>query len=263
MNNLNQIKEAAVKGAQEAGEILLQHFKHVKLSEIHGKEVDGKVSPVTDWDIKANEIINRYIKEYFPDHDILSEEAPFEDNPSNWVWVIDPLDGTWNYINNKAFWGVSIAVFEGMEPRVGVVSVPTEGDLYTAVHNQGAFRNGQRLSVSPDTKLAGSVVTVGKGHENEAKAFSRNAFESLKPLTCEAHTRGASAVELIRVASGDQTGTVMAGIKVWDVAGGIILVREAGGRVTDFTGSDWNLKSKDVLASNGHVHEAVLKAITA
>lgn len=261
MSDINKVRDVAVRAAEAAGDILLQHFKNLSMAEIHGKEVDGHASPVTDWDLRANSIIKQYINESFPDHDILSEEAPFEDNPGQWVWVVDPLDGTWNYINGQPFWGVSIGVFEGQEPRVAVINVPVEDDIFIAVHGQGAFRNQQRLQVDGVADLSKAIIAVGYGHEREAKEFNKHAFSSLEPVSQETHTHGAAALEMIRVAHGEQSGAIMAGIKVWDVAGGVLIVREAGGRATDLAGRNWDLKSRDVFASNGRLHDQVLEII--
>lgn len=261
MSDLKIIKDVAVRAAEEAGEILLQHFKNLNMDEIHGKQVDGHASPVTDWDLEANDIIKKHINENFPNHDILSEEAPFEDNPGKWVWVVDPLDGTWNYINDRPFWGVSIGVFEGPDSRVAVINVPVQNDIFVAVHGQGAFRNKQALRVSAVADLSEAVIAIGYGHEREAAKFNKHALKSLKPISQETRTHGAAALEMIRVAQGEQVATIMAGIKVWDVAAGVLIVREAGGRATDLEGNDWNLRSNSVFASNGKLHDQILEVI--
>ncbi len=245
----------AVSAAREAGALLLKYFGKVEGSYKADKSI------VTVADIKAEELIRSRIREKFPDHAIVGEEMGGEGIGSPYVWSIDPLDGTTNFVVRNPFFAVSIALVRHAEPMLGVVYYPFADELFHAVKGGGAFLNDESIAVSTKV-LDSSVLTFCNNRDVDSVNRMVEIFARLKPVNNKFRQMGAGSLELSYVACGRVEAFMMVGANPWDVAAGAVLVREAGGIATDFDGSEYDLNSKDILATNGLVHEELLRLVS-
>jgi myo-inositol-1(or 4)-monophosphatase len=251
--------EAAKKAALEAGDVLKRSFRGLEDGDV---EFKGVRNPVTRLDRESEEIIVGILKSAFPSHAVLAEEG-LKDAAAEFRWIIDPLDGTINYLSGIPVYAVSIGLEIRGAPEVGVVHAPSMGETFWAERGKGAFMNGEPVRVSRASKLMDSVLATGfpydrtKTNYNNLDNFSRLILKSrgMRRL-------GAAAVDLCYVAAGFLDGFWEAGLQPWDTAAGAVILREAGGRITDFSGGDNWLFGKNVVASNGLIHESILENIT-
>lgn len=248
--------KVAVRAARQAGKILMKYYGK---TERHYKE---GTSIVTKADREAEELIRSIIKNKFPDHSILGEEFGSEKRDSDYTWIIDPLDGTTNYSAHFPFFCVSIALTKNSEPILGVVYYPHTKEMFHAELGKGAFLNSKKISVSSSENIPRSVIgfcLTGKGLEDVERITK--IFRKLKNVTNNVRQFGASALELAYVANGRIDAFLVVNAKSWDVAAGMLLVSEAGGKITDLSGKYFNLESYDLLASNGRIHDEILETI--
>lgn len=252
-----KIKDTAVRAAKKAGQELLKGFNNFDRSQVRLK---SSHEILTKADLAAEKIILGIIGDSFPEHRILSEEKGDSGTKSDYLWVVDPLDGTTNFSIHNPLFAVSIAVFFRQQLLLGVIYAPFLKELFVAVHGEGAWLNGERIKVSGTNKQK-IINTYCHGSKDRdirlaVKYLSR---QKLRHLDCR--QLGSAALELSFVACGRIESIMIPGAHSWDVAAGVLLVREAGGRVTDFKDQEWGLKSNDILASNGRVHKDILKTI--
>jgi myo-inositol-1(or 4)-monophosphatase len=257
--NWAPILKTAQRAAEEAGRLLLKHYGKLKFSEISQKSKNDFVTKVDKLSEKA--IIKR-IRQKYPRHSIQAEESGFSAG-DNTCWVIDPLDGTSNYIHQFPMFAVSIGVLHEDRLGAGVIYDPLRNEMFSAVQGKGAYLNRRRIYSSKTKKLAQSLMSTGIPFR------ARNRFEqyfcSLKTISLASagmRRGGSAALDLAYVACGRFDGFWEINLSPWDVAAGALLIHEAGGKVSDLWGSQNFLKNGDILASNGHIHEE-LKAITA
>ena len=253
----DKIRKVAIAAAYFTGEDLLARYKSFDRKDEHFKS-DHEI--VTAADLAADKIILSTIKKAFPFHEILSEESGQSGQPSDYLWVIDPLDGTHNFSFHDPLWAVSIAVFYKKEIIIGVVFAPVLNELYVAEKDSGAWLNGQRLAVS---KIKGKKTINAFCHSSREKdikkAIKYYSYHKLKDL--DIRQLGSASLELAYVAAGRLESIYIPGANSWDVAAGALLVREAGGKVTDAKNKDWQIDSRELLASNRLVHGGLLKVI--
>ena len=256
-------QQLAKKLAKEAGEYLLKSFYKFQPKE---KSYKANRTTVTKYDKGAEKIILKAIKKHFPDDAILSEEAGANNKESEYLWIVDPLDGTRNFTMRNPVFSVAIAIMYLPKNNInkarvqhGVVFVPVLGDMYEASISKGAKLNGRRIKVSRVKNFNDAQHTFchGQGHLFMGKSARYNL--SLKKQNIDSRQLGSAAIELALVASGRIESIVIPGANSWDVAAGILFVREAGGVVTGTNGKDWRLGSQNMIASNGLVHKQVLK----
>lgn len=251
---LTEAREAAL----EAGRYLLQGLSQKK-------EVDfkGQVDLVTSFDRRSEEMIFRRLSRAFPDHSFLAEEEIRQDRASAYCWLVDPLDGTTNYAHGLPVFCVSIALSLKKEVVLGVVYDPAREEMFTAVRGQGAYLNGQPVRVSGTAELGRSLLATGfpydvrSSNDNNLDHFSNFAVraQAIRRL-------GSAALDLCYVACGRFDGYWEKKLKPWDLAAGSLLVEEAGGRVSDLEGGDFNVFSPHILASNGHIHQSMLEILS-
>jgi myo-inositol-1(or 4)-monophosphatase len=249
-----EILQVAIAAAKRAGKILLFHYDCEGLERILKEDQ----SFVTKADKEAETAIVEEIRAHFPEHGIVGEEGGERVSNSEYSWVIDPLDGTSNFINWIPLFAVSIAVLHKGEPVVAVVYNPIASFLCSAAKGKGTFVNGERVVVSTDTPDMG-LVTFGPGKKgkellNKLLSVTESYFKSKRYLGC-------TALELAYVARGGTEGFVCLGLNKWDYAAGILLVKEAGGMVTDFSGKPCTLEQNYFLASNGLIHDSLVKMV--
>jgi len=239
-------------------------------------DVQRKSAPhdlVTEVDKGSEKLIRKLIHTYFPTHAILGEEgvepsaeaigsAVEEASREEYVWIVDPIDGTTNFVHGLPFFSVSLALAHRGEVIVGVVYDPSRDELFVAEKGKGAYVHGRRMTVSPEETLADSLIATGFPNDRE-----RTLPEALRQLSAVApHIRniragGSAALHLAYVAAGRLSGFWEANLNAWDTAAGILLVQEAGGRVSDFEGRPFTLSTRDIVATNGRIHGALTEAI--
>lgn len=243
--------------AREAGKILLK--KSRGKNEILYK---GRVNLVTAADLASEKFIVNSIERAFPGHSRLAEEISSRDTGSEFNWIIDPLDGTTNYAHRFPFYCVSIALeYEG-KIVVGVIYDPERNELFTASENNGSFLNGKSIRVTSQTKLSRSLLAtgfpydIGTSSEDNIDNYARFA------KSCRGIRRaGSAALDLAYVACGRFDGFWELKLSPWDTAAGILLVKEAGGKVTDFQGKRFQIRNRYIVASNGRIHRQMLQIL--
>lgn len=232
--DLNQVLEHVKAWALEAGKIQMDHFRKDTLV-IESKST--QVDLVTEADKKSETYILNTIKNTYPDHSILSEETGKTDKQSEYVWVVDPLDGTTNFAQGIPVFAVSIALKHKGESVVGVVYNPVLNELFTAVKGGGAFRNNKALRVGNKSILKTCVLASGFPY-SRAETKDNNAlhFGHMVPKVRGLRRLGAAAYDLANVAAGVLDGYWEMGLGEWDMAAGVLLVKEAGGVILEWEG---------------------------
>lgn len=238
--------EVASQAAKEAGSLLLQ--------KIHGERQlsykEGRANIVTDVDVLVEKKIIALLQNEYPGYNILSEESTAIDNDSEYTWVIDPLDGTNNYIHGVPFYSVSIALTSSQEILLGLVYDPWMQELFTAEAGVGAWLNDNRISVASRKSIDGSFIGCDMGYDAEAGVRILETIKNSWPHMCGIRIMGSAVLGLAYVACGRLDLYVHLYLYPWDVASGILLVREAGGEVTDWEGKAATIQSSQILAGN-------------
>lgn len=257
---MDKIFKTAVMAAQSAGLFIQQSTKDLTCLNVEQKSLHDYVSEV---DRGAEKIIVDLIVESFPEHQILGEEYGSQGGVSaEWQWVIDPLDGTTNFLRSIPHYAVSIAVLKNSEIEYAVVYDPAKDDLFVARRGQGAYLNDLPLKVSAASSIKGSLLATGvpfSGNNlNRIDAFTDTMSGLLACQTSGIRRLGAAALDLAYVAAGRYDGFWESNLKVWDIAAGVLLVQEAGGVVSDLAGASEYLKSGNVLAASPNVHPEML-----
>lgn len=247
--------EMAIRATREAGDLLMRHYGRVAVRY----KKDGSI--VTDADVKSEKIIKSILNSEFPDYSFLGEESGIDDRDSEYTWLIDPLDGTTNYCIKNPFFNVSIALAYREEPVLGVVYYPFQDELFYAEKGKGAYLNDEKIEVSKQENIEDSVVCFCHAPEKETVETMSKVFRRIKLVNTTLRQIGAAALELSYVACGRVEAFLMIKLNPWDVAAGAVIVREARGEVTDFDGNSFNLNARDILASNGKIHEGLLELI--
>ncbi len=252
--------ETADRAAREAGRVLLSLYHGETAVEAKG----AAYNLVTEADRKSEEVILSIVREAFPDHSILSEESGASHRNSEYLWAIDPLDGTNNYAHRFPFFSVSIALWRGRTPILGVVYDPLREELFHAERGAGATLNGHPIRVTDAATLGECILATGFYYDRgEMMRRTLRQIEGFFDAQIRGIRRtGSAALDLCYVASGRLDGFWELRLSPWDFAAGGLIVQEAGGRVTDVNGTPFDLSVKNVLASNGKVHEAMLGVVS-
>jgi myo-inositol-1(or 4)-monophosphatase len=248
--------EVAVEAAREAGVLLLAEFDRPQ--KIGYK---GDVDIVTEADRRSEQAIVARLRSHFPKHVIVGEEGGSQGSAAapgagsgEYLWYVDPLDGTTNFAHGFPVFAVSIGLLEGGEPLAGVVYNPVMREQFTALRGEGAYLNQKRIHVSAVDGLGTSLLGTGfPSHKRAQNPNIRYYWE----FTLRSHgvrRAGSAALDLCSVACGRFEGFWEFGLKPWDTAAGILLVREAGGQATDFRGQPYHPGGQELLASNGRIH---------
>ncbi|HVV97335.1 MAG TPA: inositol monophosphatase family protein [Rhodanobacteraceae bacterium] len=250
----------AVRAARAAGQIILRHMNRLEgLAVVEKQQLDF----ASEVDRLAEAEIIRELKRAYPAHAILAEESGAAGkSKSKSTWVIDPLDGTHNYLRGFPHFSVSIALLEHGDPIVGVVLDPLRSELFTASKGDGAFLNDRRMRVGKREGLAGALLATGFPFRQRAHLDAQIGMT--RALLAEAEDirrTGSAALDIAYVAAGRIDGFYEIGLKPWDMAAGVLLVREAGGRYCDFAGREGIPSSGNLLAGNIKVVDAMVKAI--
>ena len=248
----------AVEAARQAGEVLRECARvgfHIEYKNV--------INLVTDADCRAEQRIIDVIQRTFPSHRILAEERGLAQRSSSpYQWVIDPLDGTTNLAHGFPAYCVSIGVEHEGRSLIGVVFDPTRDELYTARRGQGAFLNDAPISVSATDHLDRALLVTGFGYD--IRETANNNLDHFVRFALKAQglrRTGTAALDLCYVASGRFDGFWEVALNPWDMAAGIVILEEAGGKVTNFEGGKHSIYGKELVASNGRIHQAMLDVL--
>lgn len=249
----------AIETARDAGRLLLEKFgRKIAISK------KGDINLVTEADLASEALIIERIRSYFPKHSVLAEEsgAAALDGESQWKWIIDPLDGTTNFAHGYPCWCVTLALEHAGEIVVGVTFDPTRNELFAAERGRGATLDGKPIKVSATEELADALLVTGFPYDiKHREKFARNLTELL--LKSRGVRRdGSAAIDLAYVACGRFDGFWEEGLNPWDVAAGLLLIEEAGGRVSYYDGSKFSIYAPPICASNGLIHREMTQILS-
>ncbi len=256
---MKQTLEIVKKIAIEAG-----HFQLKRLGHIKSISYKGRMNLVTDVDKASEDIIFRRLSRHFPDYKVLSEEAGGSYRISSQPkWVIDPLDGTTNYAHGFPVFSVSIALEKSGSIVLGVVYDPTRNELFSAAKDMGAFCNNKRIKVSSVKLIEKSLLATGFPYKF-GKDMQRNVenFKNFMMRAQAVRRAGSAALDLCYVAYGRFEGFWEQDLHAWDTPAGAIIVKEAGGVLSNFKGEPFNHYKKEIVASNSRIHSAMLKILS-
>jgi myo-inositol-1(or 4)-monophosphatase len=245
----------AIETAREAGQILLEKF---------GKKIDiqkkGDINLVTEADLASEKFIIEKIKSHYPKHSVLAEESGASDNlsESEWNWIIDPLDGTTNFAHGYPCWCVTLALEHKGEIIIGVTFDPTRNEMFAAEKGQGATLNGRKIRVSDTEELKNALLVTGFPYDAaEREDFARHFTEFVYKAR-GIRRDGSAAIDMAYVACGRFDGFWEEGLHPWDVAAGVLLIEEAGGRVSYYDDSKFSIYKPPICADNGLIHREML-----
>lgn len=257
---LDDLRRRAIAFAHEAGELLLR--RRAERPNASSKAVRREL--VTEADRAAERVVVGGILAQFPDHSVLAEEGVLtaqgqRSSASDWNWIVDPIDGTTNYVHGLPFFAVAIGLTWRSIPVVGVVHAPALGETYSAARGCGATCNGTPIRVSRTSELADALLATGFAYlrDQDGAVDNLERLRRLMPKIRDIRRYGSAELDLCLVARGAYDAYWEFGLAPYDVAAGAVIVREAGGVVTDVDGGDDWLFGGQVLASNGALHEAV------
>jgi myo-inositol-1(or 4)-monophosphatase len=249
----------AIQVARDAGNLLVQRLGAAQITN------KGDIDLVTEADIAAEELIIDRIRSHYPLHGILAEESGetlHEGSArSDWKWIIDPLDGTTNYAHGYPCFCVSIAVEQAGTLEIGVVYDPMRNEMFAAERGHGATLNERRIRVSNVEELNHAMMCTGFPYDVRTRPDFARDFTNFTLHSQAVRRDGSAALDLAYVACGRFDGFWEDGLNPWDIAAGAILVSEAGGRITNFQNEPLDIYTKRVVASNGRVHDAMLRLL--
>jgi myo-inositol-1(or 4)-monophosphatase len=256
---LNLVKNTAIGAAYRSGEILRRH-----MGSLESIEKKGPKDLVTAADLESEKQIKATILERFPDHQIIAEESSKEISDTNGcTWIIDPLDGTTNFAHQVSIFSVSIAFAQNGELKTGVVFNPVSGELFSAVKAEGAWLNGVAIHVSDCEKISESLLVTGFPYDiKQGPRPYMDKFANCLSAAIGVRRLGSAALDLCFVACGRFEGFWEENLKPWDTAAGTLIAREAGAMVTDFSGQAYDIFKKEIIASNGHIHQDLRLLLT-
>jgi myo-inositol-1(or 4)-monophosphatase len=249
-----RITEVALAAAARGGDILRQHW-----GKQHSVQKKGSIDLVTEADIASEKAMVEIIRSSFPEHGIQAEEGGMEAGKASQTWIIDPLDGTTNYAHGLPEFSLSIALSTGGRPVFGLVLSPIMGELFCAVEGKGATLNGKSIHVSNVQKLKESLLVTGFPYELESIATPvMHRLQQCLLASQGIRRLGSAALDLCYVACGRFEGFWEQNLAPWDTAAGIVIAREAGASVTDFADKPYDINKKEILATNGFIHQQLI-----
>jgi myo-inositol-1(or 4)-monophosphatase len=271
---LNQIQTVAVDASRKACEILMGNVAGAEVIERKANSRDL----LTLLDPLCEQAIRDTVFETFPNHDFLGEEdvppgkdasaAALDDkldnvssNHKDWLWIVDPIDGTTNFVHGMPLCMPSIAVAYRGQVMVGVIYDCHRDELFTAIRGRGAYMNGKPIHVGEQLILGDAIVAMGSPPGEESMAMSLRGIQALMPKVRTIRMLGSAALMLAWVANGRLTCYWEYDLSSWDIAAGALLITEAGGRFTDLAGNDFSLRTRKICGSNGHIHDEILRVL--
>jgi myo-inositol-1(or 4)-monophosphatase len=259
---MQSFAEVALAVVEEAG-------RRLRAASAETKRIErkGPINLVTDTDRELEQLIVARLTRAFPDHLIVAEEATAQNRPAEaqggqCVWYLDPLDGTTNFAHGYPQFCVSLALAQGSELLLGIVYDPMRGEVFQARRGEGAILNGKAIHVSDTERLDSALVGTGFPYDRRARAdYYLRLMREVMTRAQGIRRVGSAALDLCALASGRLDGFWEAQLRPWDTAAGVLIAREAGASVTNFSGSDFNLYGDEILASNGRIHKEMVEAL--
>lgn len=250
--------KTAIKITKYTNKLLQKRFFRFKHQEMNLKK---HAEIVTASDLESNNYITKTLLKKFPNYDIVSEEAPKIDNPDTKTWYIDPVDGTTNFAYGFTEYGTCIGLTDQEKILGGIIGLPNENEIYWAEKNSGAWCGKNKLKVSDQGNLEQSMLLLCPGHSPEGKERFAQYFAKINLIKIHFRLIAAACVELTAIASGRADACILSDIHPWDVVAGVAIIREAGGKVTNFQGEEWNINHNTLIATNGSIHEEILNLV--
>ena len=244
--------EIALSAARKASEVLRAGF-----GAAHAITYKGEVDFLTEVDKEAEQVIGEELLRTFPTHGILAEEGGELAGAGDARWIVDPLDGTTNYAHGLPIFCVSVALERADEVVLGVVHDPMRKETFVAERGRGAILNGRPISVSDTDEPIRALIATDFPYDRERMPETLELFGRFSALSRAMRRLGAAALDLCYVAAGRLDGYYMRGVRPWDLAAGSLMVREAGGKLTDYRGEELALDGGEIVASNGRLHSAM------
>ena len=258
MSNWQQFIDTAVEAARIAGKYQRYRFESALKVALKGDK-----DLVTEVDQESERLIVGHLLSSFPEHTIVAEEGEYQPGDTSFRWIIDPLDGTTNYAHGFPWFCVSIGLESAGELVAGVIFNPMHNELFTATKGGGAYLNGRRLQVSTRFPLQNTLLGTGFPYDCASDPANNFAdFITFQKAARGIRRAGAAALDLAYVAAGRLDGFWELKLKPWDVAAGVLLVREAGGTVTTFDGTGYDVFNQRIVASNGLIHAEMVAILT-
>jgi myo-inositol-1(or 4)-monophosphatase len=255
----SDVLNVAIRAAQAGGRVLMSRLGTLKESEIRKK---GKSDWVTAADHASERAIVQTIRRSYPGHSIRAEESGLSAEQSPFQWIIDPLDGTVNYLHRFPMFAVSIAVARAGVLRAGVVLDPVRKELFAAERGRGAWLNGKRIHVSPNKRMEDAMLATGfPFRSTKQMEVYLDSFRAAFAITGSVRRAGSAALDLAYTACGRLDGFWEMSLSSWDIAAGALLIQEAGGVVSDFFGGDGYLETGNILAGSPQLQKALLKTM--
>ncbi|MBA3804139.1 MAG: inositol monophosphatase [Acidobacteria bacterium] len=251
----------AIQTARDAGRVLSERFGRATLQVTH----KGDIDLVTEADLAAERLIIERIQSYYPRHTVLAEEScagvAREESASEYRWIVDPLDGTTNYAHGYPCFCVSIALEVNGALEVGVIYDPTRNETFAAARGDGATLNGRRIRVSEIDDLNRAMLCTGFPYDVRDRGDFARHFSNFIMHAQAVRRDGSAALDLAYVACGRFDGFWEEGLRPWDVAAGVLLIEEAGGRVSRYDGTPFDIYTPPIVASNGLIHETMMRVL--
>lgn len=249
----------AIRAARKAGEIMVRNWNQLETLRVTDK---GRNEFVSEVDLAAEAAIVGVIRDHYPEHAVLAEERGAE-GEHDYQWIIDPLDGTTNYLHGFPVFSVSIAIALRGELQHGVVYDPLRQEIFTASRGEGAQLDGRRIRVSKQHTLGHSLIATGFPYRANVQ-YLDCYLAMLRDVMVESsgvRRPGSAALDLCYVAAGRVDGFFELGLSKWDIAAGALMIREAGGRISDFQGADRYLESGHVVAGNPKIYAGLSRLL--
>jgi myo-inositol-1(or 4)-monophosphatase len=223
----------------------------------------GTVDLVTEYDLAVEKRLTESLQKAFPDFTVVGEESTKEITHPQKAIYVDPIDGTTNFVHGLPFCAISIGMWEDGKPLAGVVYNPVLDECFSAQRGKGAFLNGEKISVSKQTNFQQSLIATGfpytKAEKGEDYEWVLRTIAKILPVTRDIRRGGSAAIDLCYVACGKLEAYYECNLKPWDVAAGLLILEEAGGKVSNYQGDTYSLNEHILLSSNGFVHEDLLQ----
>lgn len=255
---MQALLNTAVKAARRAGEIAIRQLKRLDEVQVHSKGINDFVTQVDE--AAENSIIST-IQEYYPDHAFLAEESG-KQGQSDYTWIIDPLDGTTNFIHGLPIFAVSIALRIKGRMSIGVVYDPNRQEFFTAIRGRGAQVDGHKIRVSGRRGLEGALIGTGFPYRSHERMKSYLAMlEQVLLNTVDVRRPGSASLDLANLAAGRLDGFWEFGLNIWDIAAGSLILREAGGLISELEDQPDYLETGNIIAGSPKVHDALKKLL--
>jgi myo-inositol-1(or 4)-monophosphatase len=251
-----ELRQVILEAAVAAGDVLRASFGRVQHLRFK-----GAVDLVTEVDERAERTIVDLIRTRYPEHRILAEEGSVGGGDERFRWIIDPIDGTSNFAHGLPFFCVSIGLEQDGQLMLGAIYDPLRDELFLAQEGRGATLNGRRLAVTENEVLLHALVATGFPYDRTLLPRAMRFFATFSERTRAVRRLGSAALDAAYVAAGRLDCYWEAVVHPWDVAAGALLVREAGGRVTSLSGGPFSVEGGEILATNGHLHDAMLEVL--